>query len=52
MEDITYECEVCIPEWCLEEEVYMEEPLDYMRKGEEKKALKLKKALYGLKQAP
>jgi len=36
----------------LEEEVYVEQPLGYMRRGEEKKMLRLKKALYGLKQAP
>jgi len=33
----------------LEEEVYVEQPLDYMRRGEQKKVLKLKKALCGLK---
>jgi Reverse transcriptase (RNA-dependent DNA polymerase) len=36
----------------LEEDVYIEQPLGYMKVGEEKKVLKLKKALYGLKQAP
>jgi len=36
----------------LKEEVYIEQPLGYMRRGEEKKVLRLKKALYGLKQAP
>ena len=36
----------------LEEEVYFEQPLGYMKIGEEKKVLKLKKAIYGLKQAP
>jgi len=36
----------------LEEEVFVEQPLGYMRRGEEKKVLRLKKALYGLKQAP
>ena len=36
----------------LKEEVYIEQPLSYMRKGEEKKVLRLKKDLYGLKQAP
>jgi len=36
----------------LEEEVYVEQPLENMRKGENKKVLRLKKALYGLKQAP
>ena len=30
----------------------MEQPLGYMKTGEEHKVLKLKKALYGLKQAP
>eukprot|EP00253_Pinus_taeda_P027469 PITA_27469 len=36
----------------LEEEVYVEQPLGYEKKGEEHKVCKLKKALYGLKQAP
>eukprot|EP00253_Pinus_taeda_P005599 PITA_05599 len=34
------------------EEVYIEQPLGYEKKGEEHKVCKLKKALYGLKQAP
>ena len=36
----------------LTEEVYVEQPLGYEKKGEEGKVYKLKKALYGLKQAP
>ena len=36
----------------LTEEVYVEQPLGYEKKGEEEKVYKLKKALYGLKQAP
>eukprot|EP00253_Pinus_taeda_P008547 PITA_08547 len=36
----------------LMEEVYIEQPLGYEKKGEEHKVCKLKKALYGLKQAP
>jgi len=36
----------------LNEDVYVEQPLGYEKKGEEHKVLKLKKALYGLKQAP
>lgn len=35
----------------LTEDVYVEQPLGYVRKGEEEKVYKLKKALYGLKQA-
>ena len=35
----------------LEEEVYIEQPLGYVKEGKENKVLKLKKALYGLKQA-
>jgi Reverse transcriptase (RNA-dependent DNA polymerase) len=35
-----------------EEDVYVEQPLGYMKLGKEHKVLKLKKALYGLKQAP
>jgi len=36
----------------LKEEVYVEQPMGYVVKGQEDKVLKLKKALYGLKQAP
>ena len=36
----------------LTEEVYVEQPLGYEKKGGEEKVYKLKKALYGLKQAP
>eukprot|EP00253_Pinus_taeda_P003233 PITA_03233 len=36
----------------LMEDVYIEQPLGYEKKGEEHKVCKLKKALYGLKQAP
>jgi len=36
----------------LKEEVYVEQPLGYEKKGEEHKVCRLKKALYGLKQAP
>ncbi|KAG9450495.1 hypothetical protein H6P81_010460 [Aristolochia fimbriata] len=36
----------------LEEEVYVEQPPGYEKKGEEEKLYRLKKALYGLKQAP
>nr|KYP69546.1 Retrovirus-related Pol polyprotein from transposon TNT 1-94 [Cajanus cajan] len=36
----------------LKEEVYVEQPLGYMKRGDEKKVLKMRKALYGLKQAP
>ena len=36
----------------LMEEVYLEQPLGYEKKGQEHKVCKLKKALYGLKQAP
>ena len=36
----------------LEEEVYTEQPMGYVVKGQEDKVLRLKKALYGLKQAP
>jgi len=35
----------------LEKEVYLKQPLGYMKVGEENKVLKLKKVLYGLKQA-
>ena len=34
------------------EEVYVEQPLGYEKKGQEHKVCKLKKGLYGLKQAP
>jgi len=36
----------------LEEEVYVEQPMRYIKKGLENKVYKLKNALYGLKQAP
>ena len=36
----------------LMEEVYIEQPLGYEKKGQEHKVCKLKKDLYGLKQAP
>ena len=36
----------------LSEDVYVEQPQGYIKKGEEHKVYKLKKALYGLKQAP
>jgi hypothetical protein len=35
----------------LEEEIYVEQPIGYVIKGNEEKVLKFKKALYGLKQA-
>ncbi|KAK0589362.1 hypothetical protein LWI29_013222 [Acer saccharum] len=36
----------------LEEEIYVEQPPRYVKKGREDKVCRLKKALYGLKQAP
>jgi Reverse transcriptase (RNA-dependent DNA polymerase) len=36
----------------LEKEMYVEQPLGYMKLGKEHKVIKLKKTLYGLKQAP
>jgi Reverse transcriptase (RNA-dependent DNA polymerase) len=36
----------------LEKEVYIEQPLGYLKEDDEGKVLKLKKTLYGLKQAP
>jgi hypothetical protein len=36
----------------LQEDVYLEQPPGFVKKGEEKKVYKLKKALYGLKQSP
>lgn len=36
----------------LKEEILVEQPLGYLKQGEEEKVYKLKKALYGLKQAP
>ena len=36
----------------LEEEIYVEQPLGYVKKRHEDKVYKLRKALYGLKQAP
>jgi len=37
---------------CLEEEIYVEQPISYVKKDQEHKVLKLKKALYDLKQTP
>ena len=36
----------------LREEIYVEQPKGFVKKGEEAKVFLLKKALYGLKQAP
>ena len=36
----------------LKEEVFVEQPPRYIKKGQEKQIYKLNKALYGLKQAP
>ena len=36
----------------LEEEIYMEQPEDFKKKGKEDFVCKLNKNLYGLKQAP
>ena len=36
----------------LNEEVYLEQPPGYVKRGEKKKVFKLRKALYGLKQSP
>ena len=36
----------------IEEEVFVEQPLEYIKKWQEKQVYKLNKTLYGLKQAP
>lgn len=36
----------------LKEQVFIDQPPSYIKKGDEHKVYKLKKALYGLKQAP
>lgn len=36
----------------LEEEIYVDQPPGFVKKGEEEKVYKLKKALYGLRQSP
>lgn len=36
----------------LKEQVFIDQPPGYIKKGDEHKVYKLKKALYGLKQAP
>lgn len=51
MEDLSDGCKVRISKY-LEEEVYIEQPPGYMKKGHEDKVYRLKKAFYGLKQAP
>ncbi len=35
----------------LEEEIYMDQPPGYMKKGEENRVCKLKRSIYGLKQS-
>ena len=35
----------------LDEEIYMEQPLGFIQRGQEKKVCKLQKSIYGLKQA-
>ena len=37
--------------WKLSEDVYIEQPMGYVQKGNEQKVYKLQKSLYGLKQA-
>lgn len=36
----------------LKEEVYVQQPIGFVKLGEEEKVYKLRKTLYGLKQAP
>lgn len=36
----------------LSEQVYVDQPLGYVQKGQEQRVYRLKKALYGLRQAP
>ena len=36
----------------LEKEVFIKQPSEYIKKGQDKQVYKLNKALYGLKQAP
>ena len=45
-------CERCFSKWCAQEEVYMEQPLDFVDPKTSTMVCKLYKALYGLKQAP
>ena len=52
MESIPNGCKINIFNGVLMEEVYVEQPLGYEKKGQEHKVCRLKKALYGLKQAP
>ena len=35
----------------LEEEIYMEQPVNFVSKGQEQKVCKLKRSIYGLKQS-
>ena len=46
---IKYGCQDCLLEWCVEEEVYVEQPLSFETQDRESHVCRLKKALYGLK---
>jgi len=52
MKCVSTRCKMCIFHEELEEDVYIDQPLGYEKKGEEYKVFKLKKALYSLRQAP
>jgi len=52
MDDLANGCEVSISRWSLGGgSIYIEQPFRYMRRGKEKKMLRLNKPLYCLKQA-
>jgi hypothetical protein len=45
-------CEIIFLNGDLHEEVFVEQPVGFIKKGSDQKVLKLRKALYGLHQAP
>ena len=51
MKDISFKCQVRFLNGILEE-VYVQQPEDFLVKGQEDKVYHQKKVLYGLKQAP
>lgn len=49
MESCSSRRQVCVSQWLLKEEVYVEQPQDLIVKDEEDNVMKFNKSLYGLK---